>query len=114
MVMCVFELNLQLFGGGGSKSGLGGGGGDTSSGKGGSKNGNEIYHDEEGYARYLVKYIDKMGKVRHRIIAAKSQNEANKKAISMRRLNKDIDKMGTPSAMTNDQVRNYKKKYGDI
>ena len=111
--MSLFNINLQLFGGGGSKSGLGGGG-DTPSGKGGSKNGNEIYHDDEGYARYLVIYIDKTGKKRHRIIAAKSQSEANKKAISMRRLNKDIDKMGTPSAMTNDQVRNYKKKYGDV
>ena len=93
----MWGINLQLFGGGGSKSGLGGGGG--------GKDAN--YYDKDGYATFRVKYMDKTGKVRVQIFDAKNQADAEERAKNWRRKNKEIQKMARPEILTREQAKKY-------
>lgn len=93
----MFEIDLQLFGGGGSKSGLSGGGGgkDTN------------YYDKDGYATFRVRYLDKTGKIRVITFDAKDQADAENRAKDWRRKNKEIQKMARPEILTKEQAKKY-------
>lgn len=74
-MISLFNINLQLFGGGGSKSGLGGGrgGGDTTSGGGNADNkGNPL--------GYIVQFYDKDGKTHYQFVRGGTPNQAEERA----------------------------------
>ena len=69
----LFKINLQLFGGGGSKSGLGGGGGGTPSGGGNGKTKDNPYG-------YIIQFYDKDGKTHYNFIRGSTPGAAERRA----------------------------------
>lgn len=92
----MFEMNLQLFGGGGSKSGLGGGGG--SGGKGGSSE-----------KPYFTIYEDAAGERHRYLIWAKNQNEANKLAIGLKK-DRTVKKVEKPVETTKEKAKRFEER----
>ena len=94
----MFKMNLQLFSGGGAKSGLGGGGGKDRN-----------YYDQDGYATFRVKYLDKTGKLRVITFDAENQEDAEKQAKEWRRRSKEVLKMARPEILTREQAKKYER-----
>ena len=95
--MTVLNMNLQLFGGGGSKSGLGGGG---SGGKGGGK--------EQYYFTFGFKRAD--GTVRTHTVAARTKEEAERKADKYRADEGYVSRSDKSIMYTKEQYERMKKK----
>ena len=90
----MFEVDLQMFGGGGSKSGLGGGGGN----KGGS-----------GEKPYFTVYEDAAGKRHTYLIWAKNQNDADKQAIGLKK-DRTVKKVAKPRETTKEKAKRFEER----
>ena len=92
----MFEVDLQMFGGGGSKSGLGGGGG--RGGEGGSSE-----------KPYFTVYEDGAGKKHRFLIWAKNQNDANRQALGLKK-DRTVKKVAKPVETTKEKAKRFEER----